>query len=175
MPEEAQSGQEPAKGETPTTEAKEGEKPQAEPKGETKTFDEAYVKELRAEAAKNRKAAQEATARAQEYEDAQKSELEKANTKAQRAEQAKAEAEARLVRYQVAQEKEVPAKLVPLLTATSKEDLEAQADLLIENAKESAPKPDFDAGVRDPAEEPKTPEQAHRDFLMNVFGKPIGQ
>lgn len=110
--------------------------------------------------------------KARELEEANKSELEKAQGKLTKAEQAQADAEAKLLRYEVAQEKEVPAKLVPLLTATSREDLETQADLIKENAKESAPKTDFDAGVRDTAEKPKNPEEAHRDFLMTVFGKP---
>lgn len=162
----------PAEGQEPEA-TKEGQKPTAEPEkkeGETKTFDESYVKELRAENAKHRKEAQEAKAKAQEYEDAQKSELEKAQSKLQRAEQEKADSDAQLRRYEIATEKKVPPALVPLMTAKSREDLEAQADLILENA--TAQPTSMDGGVRESAPEPKTPNEAHRDFLMNVLGKP---
>lgn len=159
----------PAEGQEPkASESKEGQEPKAEPKGEAKTFDEGYVKKLRDEAAKYRTEAQEAKARAEQYEEQNQSELEKASTRLQRAEKAKTEAEAKLLRYEVAHEKEVPAKLVPLLTAASKEDLEAQADLILENAK-PAETPEFDGGAREPAPEPKTPEEAHNDFLVGLF------
>lgn len=104
-----------------------------------------------------------------EQQAANATDLEKAQSKLATAEQKKAEAETKLLRYEVATEKKVPPQLVPLLTATSKEDLEAQADLIIENAK-SEPTPEFDGGVREPAAEPKTPEQGHNDFLLNVLG-----
>lgn len=108
-------------------------------------------------------------ARAQELEDAQKTELEKLSSKATKAEQAKAEAEAKLLRYEVAAAKEVPAKLWPLLTATDQEGLEAQADLILENAA-SAPTPSFDGGAREPAPENKTPEQEHNDLFLEALG-----
>lgn len=156
----------PAEGQEPEA-PKEGQELQGKPEGEPETFDKEYVKTLRAEAAKHRKEAQEAKAKAQEYEDAQKSELEKAQGKLTTAEKAKADAEAKLLRYEVAQEKEVPAKLVPLLTASTKDDLEIQADLILENAKPA--NADFDGGPRDPAPKPQTPEQAHGQFLVDMF------
>lgn len=116
---------------------------------------QAEIKKLRAEAASHRREALEAKAKAQEFEDRDKSELEKLTGKLTKTEQAKADAEARLLRYEVAQAKEVPAKLVPLLTATSQADLEAQADLILENAApatEAAPQHDWDAGGRTPVE-----------------------
>lgn len=134
------------------------------------TFDAAYVKELRAEAAKNRKEAADLKAQIQEHEDSQKSELEKAQAKAQKAEQATAEAAAKLLRYEVASEKEVPPKFVVLLTASTKEELEVQADLILENAKPASP--DFDGGARTSADEPKSPEEAHRDTILQVLGVP---
>lgn len=158
----------------------EGEKPAAEtpekPEANTevpasaqspKTFDEGYVKELRSEAAASRKARQELEAKLNEYEERDKSELEKAQGKVAKADERAANAEAKLLRYEVASEKEVPAKLVPLLTALTREDLESQADLILENAKPAAPQ--FDGGTREPAPEPKSPEEAHSSFLAELF------
>lgn len=139
---------------------------------EPKVFDEGYVKKLRAEAAKYRTEAQEAKAKAQEYEDAQKSELERAQDKLTQIETAKAEAEARLLRYEVAREKNIQGNLMDLLTGTSKEELEAQADLILENVKPAeAPQATFDGGPRVPAPEPKTPDQAHNELIVGLLGK----
>lgn len=159
-----QEGQEP----TPAPEPDKGQEPQGDKKPET--FDAEYVKSLRSEAAKYRTEAQEAKAKAQEYEDAQKSELEKAQGKLSKVEQAKAEAEAKLLRYEVAQEKEVPAKLVPLLTGSTKEELESQAALILENVKAGESTPDFNGGAREPAPDPKKPEDAHNDSVLALMG-----
>lgn len=107
-------------------------------------------------------------ARLDELEASNQSELEKAQTKIQRAEKRADDAEAKLLRYEVAQQKEVPAKLVPLLTASSREGLESQADLILENAK-TEPAPEFDGGARDPAPEPDTPEMAHGKLITSVL------
>ena len=145
------------------------EAPEAE--AEQKQFDEGYVKKLRAEAAKYRTEAQEAKAKAQEYEDAQKSELERAQDKLQQIESAKAEAEAKLLRYEVATEKGIQGNLMDLLVGSTKEELEAKADLILENVKPSdSPKATFDGGPREPAPDPKTPEQAHNELISNLFG-----
>lgn len=150
--------------------AGEAEAPEAEAQ-ESKQFDEAYVKKLRAEAAKYRTEAQEAKAKAQEYEDAQKSELEKAQDKLAKTEAAKAQAEATLLRYEVATTKGVPSQLMELLTGSSQEELERQADLILENAKPAeAPQASFEGGPREPAPDPKTPEQAHNELISNLFG-----
>lgn len=139
---------------------------------EEKTFDESYVKKLRAEAAKHRKEAAEAKAKAQEYEDAQKSELERAQDKLTQLETAKADAEARLLRYEVAAEKNVPGNLMDLLVGDSKEELEAKADLILENVKPAeAPQATFEGGPREPAPEPKTADQAHNELIVGLLGK----
>lgn len=148
----------------------EAEAPEAE--ADAKQFDESYVKKLRAEAAKYRTEAQEAKAKAQEYEDAQKSELEKAQDKLQQIETAKADAEAKLLRYEVATEKGIQGNLMDLLTGSTKEELEAKADLILENVKPAeAPKATFDGGPREPAPDPKTPDQAHNDLIVGLLGK----
>ena len=161
---EGAAGQEPTQ---PEPEAKEGQEPQAD---KAETFPREYVEQLRSEAAGRRDRVKELEAKVQEFEDANASAVEKAENKASRAEKRASEAEAKLLRYEVASEKEVPTKLVPLLSATTREELEAQADLIVENAKASAPAPDFDGGARETAPEPKTPEQAHNELFLRELG-----
>jgi hypothetical protein len=103
-----------------------------------------------------------------EIKEANASEIEKAQIKTTKAEQRAAEAEAKLLRFDVAQEKEVPAKLVPLLTGKTREELEAQASLILENAKPATP--DFDGGPRDPAGPAQTPEEEHNEFFLRLMG-----
>lgn len=159
-PAAAPEGQTPEAAPAPTTEVK--------PEGETKVFDEAYVKQLRQEAAQHRTRAQEAETKLTEREEAEKSDLEKAQGKLTKLEQEAADAKSKLLRYEVAQEKNVPANLVPLLTASKKEDLEAQADLILENAK-PVEAPNFDGGAREPAPDPLTPEQEHNKTLLGML------
>lgn len=109
-----------------------------------------------------------AAAKLAEIEQANASELEKAQGRATKVEKELAEAQAKLLRHEVAAEKEVPAKLVPLLTATGKEELEAQADLILENAKPASS--DFGGGAREPAEETLTPEQEHNRLFLKALG-----
>lgn len=159
--------------------AEEPTTPQAEPDGgqqdpskdEGKTFTQAELDKIVADRLGRERSKyagfedlKAKAARLDELEQQNQSELEKAQTKVQKAEQRAVDAEARLLRFEVAQEKEVPAKLVPLLTASDRDGLESQADLILENAK-TEPTPDFDGGPRDPAPEPKTPEQSHDSFV----------
>jgi hypothetical protein len=166
---------EPAKGEP---EAPEPSKPEAnnEPpaSGDSpKTFDETYVKELRAENAKWRIEAQQRQERLEEYEEQNKSELERAQSKAAKAEGKAQEAEAALLRFQIAAEKQVPGEALDLLSGKTREELEASADKilnLVKNRNENSEKPDFDGGAREPAEN-TDPVQAHNDVVSTlVFG-----
>jgi hypothetical protein len=144
-------------------------------KPEPRVFDEAYVAEIRREAAKYRTEAQEAKGKLTEREEAEQSDLEKAQSKATKAEQAKAEAESKLLRFEVAAEKKVPAEAVDLLVGTTREELEAKADKLLSLAKkpdDTDTEPDFNGGAREPAKDPKTPEEQHNDLLLGLFGRP---
>lgn len=138
------------------------------------TFDADYVKGLRAEAARHRKEAQEAKAEAQELKERDQSEVEKLTTKLTKAEQAKAEAEARLTRYEVAAEKQIPAEALDLLSGNTREELEAKADKILEFTSKTTepPAPEFDGGAREPAPEPKTPAEAHNEFAALLLGPP---
>lgn len=111
-------------------------------------------------------------AKLDEIEESNRSEVEKAQGKLSKAESERDEAKAKLLRFEVAAAKEVPAKLVPLLTATTKEGLEEQADLILENAKSGGDTPpDFNGGPRDPTPEPKTPEAAHNELMLQLMGR----
>lgn len=114
------------------------------------TFDAAYVKKLREEAAKWRTQAREYGDKAKkldQIEEQSKSELQKA---VERAEKAEAEAQAVKVerlRLEVAAEKGVPAGL---LVGTTAEELAASADALVEfrGKQEKPAEADFGAGAR---------------------------
>lgn len=155
----------------------EGQKPEATVETEvkeTKTFDAAYVSQLRSENAAHRKKAQEAEQRLQELEERDASEVEKAQRKATKLEQEAAEAKSKLIRYEVAAEKGLPADTLDLLSGNTREELEAKADRILELVKsrnESDREPDFDGGAREPAPEPLNPaEQHNKDIASLLFG-----
>ncbi len=109
-----------------------------------------------------------AAAKLEEIELANATELEKAQKKNAELESKLRETETVALRQKVAAEKELPAKLVPFLTATDEEGLAEQAATLLENLKPEAP--DFDGGTREPPAEPKPPEVAHNDVFLAALG-----
>lgn len=134
------------------------------------TFPREYVENLRNENASARTRNKELEARLQEIEDRDKSEAEKATAKAEREAKAREAAEAELLRLKVATEKEIPGDAVGLLTATTREDLEAQADSILELRKQAQPKSDFDAGARE-STTTRTPEQQHAVDIAKLLGR----
>ena len=113
-----------------------------------------------------------AEAKVQEFEEKDKSELEKLTGKLTKAETKAAEAESKLLRFTVAAEKQIPAEAVDLLQGTTREDLEANADKILElvksrNANEE--KPDFDGGAREPAPD-ADPEKQHNNDVLKLLG-----
>jgi hypothetical protein len=163
----------PAEGQEPKAdEPKEAPDTQPSASGEPTTFSPEYVKELRAEAARHRKEAQEAKAKASEYEDRDKSELEKITGKLTKAEERAQAAENTLLRFQVAAEKQLPKELIPRLRGSTEEELAADADELLNlvKSRNDNDKPDFDGGAREPAPEPKTPEEQHNEAILGLMG-----
>lgn len=151
--------------------ASDGPKPEPE-QGKTtpKVPDAEYVKALRKEAADHRKAREAADTRLKELEDRDKTEVEKATARAAESERRAVEAEAKLLRVEVAAQKNLKAKAVPLLHGTTREEIEASADALLAFAKDNEdPTPDFDGGARKTPAESKSPQEAHNDFLMRVL------
>ncbi|QLQ37982.1 capsid assembly scaffolding protein Gp46 family protein [Micromonospora robiginosa] len=107
-------------------------------------------KALQEERAKARKATRElaeAQARLKEFEDRDKTELQKLTEAQQTAEQRAAAAEQALARYRVATAKGVPADLVDRLRGDTEDELAADADRLLEVIGVRRP-PNFDGGAR---------------------------
>ena len=136
-----------------------------EQRSEPKTFDAEYVKKLRDEAAKHRneaKANADAAKRLAEIEESQKSEADKVADRLNKAEQRAVAAEAALLRYEVAAEKDIPAKAIRLLQGSTREEIEASAkdvlELLGEAGKPRRPIPDPAQG-RSSGGSPSTAEQ----------------
>ncbi len=98
------------------------------------------------------KRAADLEARVKEFEDASKSEAEKAAARAEAAEKALAEVTAKAARLQVAAEVGVPADLVEFLTGGDEESLRAQAEKLMAATAASkaprVPQPDPSQGAK---------------------------
>lgn len=135
--------------------------------GEAKTFDEAYVKKLRDEAAKYRteaKANADAAKRLAEIEEAQKSEAEKVADRLAQAEKAAEDARREALRFKIAAKFQVSDEDADLfLTGSDEETLTKQAERLAarneEAGKPRAPKPDPNQG-RTPNGVPLDPRSA---------------
>lgn len=110
----------------------------AEPEGQ-QTFDAEYVKKLRAEAAKYRTEAKQYADKAKqwdEHSEAQKSELERANEKAQQAAAELDRLQSELMRAKVAKKAGVPDSLVERLRGATEEEMLADAEALMEGLAE---------------------------------------
>lgn len=95
-------------------------------------FPRSVVEELRREAAKYRTAAADKEAKLQAIEDSQKTEVQLATERAQQAEARAQEAELRALRAEVAQSKGLTPAQAKRLAGSSLEELEADADELLE-------------------------------------------
>jgi hypothetical protein len=82
-----------------------------------------------------KKRADDLAAKLKEIEDRDLSEKDKAEKRAAEAEQAATAAQARLLRFEVAADKKVPADLADLLQGATKEELEASAEKLLKHVK----------------------------------------
>jgi hypothetical protein len=102
---------------------------------EGKTFDAAYVKKLRDEAAKHRREAREAKARAKEFEDQNKTEAQKLEERATAAEQRASTTEREAMRMRVALRKGLTETQAKRLIGDTEEDLEKDADELLASFK----------------------------------------
>lgn len=129
--------------------------------GEPKTYDEAYVRKLRREAAQHRTEANTAKQKLQEIEDADKSETQREREAREAAEKRATEAEAKVLRADVAADKGVPAKLAKFLTGSTKEELEASADELLAELGDNR-RTRLDGGVRDGDDKPSDMDAAIR-------------
>lgn len=162
-------------------ETKDVEQPTAADETTEATAEE--VKDWEAEAAKWRelarkhetraKANADAAKRVKEMEDAEKSELTRAQEAAQSAAERAVAAEAKALRYEVAADKQVPSRLMKFLVGTTKEELEASADELIEALKPDTGASDKGAGkpkeaLRAGAAPTAEPEKSIKDVLDSI-------
>jgi hypothetical protein len=150
-------------------------KDQTQTQGDPADLGDAGKKALAAER-DARKAAEKATtdalAKVKAFEDAQKTEAEKAAEALTAAQQTAAESAAKALRYEVAAEKGIPLNAAMRLTGTTREELAADADVLKGLLGTTAPGPRADlsqASTRDPAAK-GTPEADFANFLGAQLG-----
>lgn len=122
--------------------------PAPEPKPtETVEFWKQKAREQEARAKAN---AEKAT-KFDEFEAASKTEAQKLAERADSAERTATETAAKLARFEVAAEKGIPIELAPRLQGSTKEELLADADVLLTQVGQTAPKPPtLDGGARKP-------------------------
>jgi hypothetical protein len=129
--------------ETETTETTE------QPQGSAEVDWKAQARKWEARA-KDAQADRELAAKWREYESSQKSEHEKLADELARAKAEASEASSKLLRYQVAAQKGIPADALDLLPGSSLEELETAADkllsLIADQSKPKTPRPDENQG-----------------------------
>lgn len=130
------------------TEEEEQQEQQQQQSGEDPEL--AKWKRIARENEKRAKANADAARKLAEIEDRDKSELQKANERAEAAEQAAAAAALSALRAQVALDKQLPAKLAARLQGSTAEELAADAEELLAELGKKAP-PRFDGGAGKPA------------------------
>jgi hypothetical protein len=96
------------------------------------------------------------TAQLRQYEDAKKTDLDKLTDRATAAETTAASATAKLLRYEIAARKKLPAEWAARLQGATAEELEADADQLLEalGTQQQRSAPNYDGGVRKSAAAP---------------------
>jgi hypothetical protein len=151
-----------------------GESPPSaeEPRG--KTYTEAYVKQLRSEQQTNRIKISELEEQLQELADERKSELERTTEERDRLRVENESYKTRDVKIEVAAAHGLGLDTLKFLTGSTKEEIELHAEELAELLKTNA-KPTtagFDGGARKTAQEKKSPEEEHNDFLLKALGRP---
>lgn len=165
-------GQEPTPADGPEPSATQQPAPPGDGKQEPKVFDETYVKQLRSEAAGHRKEASELRDRLQALEDRDKSDTEKAIQERDRLKSEVDPLKAETQRLRVALAKGLPADLIDRLKGGTQEEMEADAEFLMERFKAAQPEPqvpDFNGGARPPVTPPGSPEDEHQQFISGLL------
>ena len=137
------------------------------PEGEPKTFDAEYVEKLRKEAAKYRteaKANAGAAQRLAEIEEASKTEAEKAAERLAKAEQTAKDAEALVLRREVALEHKLGKDDAALLDSVTDEDAMRALAARLAGGKQQR------NHVPREGSNPKPPATDEREFVRNLFG-----
>lgn len=117
------------------------------------------------------KRAKQAEARAKEYEDRDKSEQDKLAERAAQAEKDAADARQQYLRLKVSTAKGLSAELAERLNGESEEELEQDAERLLEIVKPKPVTGSLDGGARrPPSNAARSPEAAHNEFLGELLG-----
>jgi len=148
-----------------------GSTPDADKGGQGKRYDEAYVRQLRRESSGYRTRLAEVEEQLEELRGAGKSEVERLTDRLTSSEARAMEAEARLLRHDVAAEQGIPPEAVQFLTGSTREELEHRATELKKLLDAGRPTgAGFDGGARRPVPDPKSPEEAHNDLILRSLG-----
>jgi len=171
LPAENDPGQEPNdEGQTPAPGASDDDAGQEPDDG--RTYPESYVRKLRRESSGYRNRLAEVESKLQAIEDGEKSESVKLQERLADAETRATKAEERLIRYEVAAERQLDMQAASFITGSTREEIEASADELSKLLKDKAKPPSFDGGAREPAPgEPLPPDRAHNDLLLRSLGR----
>lgn len=151
-----------------------GQEPTADttPRAEPKTFDEAYVKQLRKEAASSRAELGQVKTKLGEIEDRDKTEQQRLTERVAESERRAGAAEMRLARFEVMAEHKIDLEYADLLAGETPEALQANAVKLAQLLSERSKSPGgFDGGARKTPDATKSPEQAHNDLLLRAMGR----
>jgi hypothetical protein len=126
------------------------------------------VKAMQKALNKANKEAQGYRQRLQEFEDRDKTEAEKLTERAEAAERTASESQQKLLRYEVALEKKLPAELASRLQGGSREEMEADADELLKLVQPAAPPVGgHDGGPRGGSQQPADMNQ----FIRQAAGR----
>lgn len=142
------------------------------PRNEDKQLGEAGEKALEAFKTRAKDAerqSKELAEKVKEFEDRDKSELEKLTGKIESLSEKNAQFEAENLRLRIAGNKQLPTELIDRLKGSTQEEIEADADELLKLVKTDTPT-SMDGGAREPAPEPKTPAEAHNELLLGALG-----
>jgi hypothetical protein len=172
LPVDGERGQEPAASD-PQGQEPEGEGQGESQEGEPKTFAEEYVKDLRKQAATARSRATKAETELKQLEDSRKTDTERLVEGKKDAERRAEEAELKLIRFEVAAERQLDLKAASFLAGSTREEVEEKADELVRllaSQGKAAPS-SFDGGVRQTPQEIQSPEQAHNLLLLKAAGR----
>ena len=145
----------------------------AEEKKQPRTYTEAYVKQLRGEAADGRNRIAELEEKLQEHEDAGKSQVEKLTGERDTLKDERDQLAAFKLRVEVAAERGLDLSAVKFLTGSTREEVELHAEELgqLLQAKATKPAAGFDGGARTTAPEKLSPEQEHNSLLLQAMGR----
>ena len=162
---------------SPATEPKvEASESETKPTESQQTFDADYVKKLRAESAKYRTEAKDLAAKAKKFdelEEANKSDLEKAQTAAKEAQAALEAANLKAMRAQVGASQKLPPSMISRLQGSTEEEMIADAQAMLEDikseyvAKAAPSKKDTGAGVAGEASDLESKSPAELAAMIN--------